>query len=333
MPAVTQLVPNFLGGVSRQNDDKKLEGQLTDCVNGYPDPTYGLLKRPGMQFTNVLKKANGTAFTESELEGAVWFFIERDAEGSYVGAIKGTNIYVWTASDGTWCTVTNNASSYLSGANYHFRSIQDTTIITNRSTITAMRAAGTFVAGSVATLKLLTLIDNDEYTITIQNQSVTVTAQSATTFDDMLLYTAGASEDVPAHHIIDGIKNLIETQQAASNADFNGRWYLEGYNNSLVIRRTNEANGVVTDYSTPGGTPLAFEIDARGGTSNTALEVFEDQVTDVSKLPLESFGGHNVKILNSNSAEDDYHVVFVAYDTTMNRGRGFWQETIARDVS
>jgi len=333
MPAVTQLVPNFLGGVSRQNDDKKLEGQLTDCVNGYPDPTYGLLKRPGMQFTNVLKKANGTAFTESELEGAVWFFIERDAEGSYVGAIKGTNIYVWTASDGTWCTVTNNASSYLSGANYHFRSIQDTTIITNRSTITAMRAAGTFVASSVATLKLLTLIDSDEYTITIQNQSVTVTAQSATTFDDMLLYTAGASEDVPAHHIIDGIKNLIETQQAASNADFNGRWYLEGYNNSLVIRRTNEANGVVTDYSTPGGTPLAFEIDARGGTSNTALEVFEDQVTDVSKLPLESFGGHNVKILNSNSAEDDYHVVFVAYDTTLNRGRGFWQETVARDVS
>jgi hypothetical protein len=333
MPAVTQLVPNFLGGVSRQNDDKKLEGQLTDCVNGYPDPTYGLLKRPGMQFTNVLKKANGTAFTESELEGAVWFFIERDAEGSYVGAIKGTNIYVWTASDGTWCTVTNNASSYLSGANYHFRSIQDTTIITNRSTITAMRAAGTFVASSVATLKLLTLIDGDEYTITIQNQSVTVTAQSTTTFDDMLLYTAGASEDVPAHHIIDGIKNLIETQQAASNADFNGRWYLEGYNNSLVIRRTNEANGVVTDYSTPGGTPLAFEIDARGGTSNTALEVFEDQVTDVSKLPLESFGGHNVKILNSNSAEDDYHVVFVAYDTTLNRGRGFWQETVARDVS
>ena len=30
MPAVTQLTPNFLGGVSRQNDDKKLEGQVTE---------------------------------------------------------------------------------------------------------------------------------------------------------------------------------------------------------------------------------------------------------------------------------------------------------------
>ena len=48
---------------------------------------------------------------------------------------------------------------------------------------------------------------------------------------------------------------------------------------------------------------------------------------------MESFGGHSVKILNSNTAEDDYHVVFVAYDTTLNRGRGFWKESLARDVS
>ena len=65
MPAVTQLIPNFLGGVSRQNDDKKLEGQLTECINGYPDPTYGLLKRPGMSYTNQLKKQNGDVFMRS----------------------------------------------------------------------------------------------------------------------------------------------------------------------------------------------------------------------------------------------------------------------------
>ncbi len=75
MPAVTQLIPNFLGGVSRQNDDKKLLGQVTECINGYPDPTYGLLKRPGMKHTNVLKKANGTAFTKAELDGATGFLL------------------------------------------------------------------------------------------------------------------------------------------------------------------------------------------------------------------------------------------------------------------
>ena len=334
MPAVTQLTPNFLGGVSKQNDDKKLEGQLTECVNGYPDPTYGLLKRPGMQFTSVLQKANGDAFTESELADAAWFFIERGAAGSYIGAIKGTNIYVWTAADGTWCTVTNNATWYLTGTqqnDYHFRSIQDTTIITNRTVNTAMGAAGTFVPNSVATLKLLTLVNTYSYTVTIQNIEAQVTAQNNTTFDDMLLYDSG---DVDTnHHLIDKIKSVIQAQHTASNADFDGIWYLEGYNNSIVIKRGTGTNAVVTDYSAVTGTPLHFEIDARGGLNNTALEVFEDDVTDVSKLPLESFTDHNVRVLNSDNAEDDYHVKFVAYDTTLNRGRGYWEETVARDVS
>ena len=334
MPAVTQQIPNFLGGVSRQTDDKKLINQLTECVNGYPDPTFGLLKRPGMKHTNVLKKANGTAFTKTELADAAWFFIDRGVAGSYIGAIKGTDLFVWTAAEGTFCTVTNTGTSYLTGTkqdDYHFRSIQDTTIITNKTITTAMQAAGTFVAGSVATLKLLSLVNSFDYTVTIQGIEATVTSQTSTTFDDMLLYDAANVNT--NHHLIDAIKAVIDAQQAASNADFNGRWYLEGYNNSIVIRRTNETTGVVTDYSTPGGTPLAFDIDARGGTSNTALEVFEDQVTDVSKLPLESFGGHVVKILNSNTAEDDYYVKYIAYDATLNRGRGYWEETVARDVS
>ncbi len=334
MPAVTQQIPNFLGGVSRQTDDKKLINQLTECVNGYPDPTFGLLKRPGMKHTNVLKKANGTAFTKTELADAAWFFIDRGVAGSYIGAIKGTDLFVWTAAEGTFCTVTNTGTSYLTGTkqdDYHFRSIQDTTIITNKTVTTAMQAAGTFVAGSVATLKLLSLVNSFDYTVTIQGIEATVTSQTSTTFDDMLLYDAANVNT--NHHLIDKIKAVIDAQQAASNADFNGRWYLEGYNNSIVIRRTNETTGVVTDYSTPGGTPLAFDIDARGGTSNTALEVFEDQVTDVSKLPLESFGGHVVKILNSNTAEDDYYVKYIAYDATLNRGRGYWEETVARDVS
>ncbi len=334
MPAVTQLTPNFLGGVSKQNDDKKLEGQITECINGYPDPTFGLLKRPGMKHINVLKKANGDVFTKAELADAVWFYIDRASAGSYIGAIKGTNIYIWTAADGTLCTVTNNATSYLTGTSsndYHFRSIQDTTIITNKTVTTAMQAAGTFVANAVATLKLLTLVETVSYTVTIQNVEATVTAQNNTTFDDMLLYDAA---DVDTnHHLIDKIKNVIEAQHTTSNADFDGIWYLEGYNNSIVIKRGTGTNAVVTDYSAVTGTPVAFDIDARGGPNNTALEVFEDDVTEVSKLPLESFTDHNVRVLNSDSAEDDYHVKFVAYDTTLNRGRGYWKETVARDAS
>ena len=332
MPAVTQLVPNFLGGVSRQNDDKKLLGQVTECINGYPDPTFGLLKRPGMQHTNVLKKANGTAFTKAELDGAIWFFIERDATGSYIGAIKGSNIYVWTTTDGTFCTVTNNATSYLTGTtqkDYHFRSVQDVTVITNRTVTTAMEPAGTFVAGSVATLHLKSLIATYVYSTTIQGVKFSATAQNATTYDDMLLYDSGNVN--ASHHLVDAIKAGIEAQHTAGNAAFAGSWYLEGYTTSLVIKRTNGTNQVVTDYSTLTGTPVAFTIDAKGGPDNSALEAFEDSVTDISKLPVESFHDHNVQVLNSASAEDDYYVKFVAFDGV--RGRGYWQETVARNAS
>ena len=332
MPAVTQLVPNFLGGVSRQNDDKKLLGQVTECINGYPDPTFGLLKRPGMQHTNVLKKANGTAFTKAELEGAVWFFIERDSTGSYVGAIKGSDIYVWTTTDGTFCTVTNNAASYLTGStqkDYHFRSVQDVTVITNKTVTAVMQANGTFVSNSVATLNLKSLIGTYEYSATIQGVTFTATAQNTTTYDEMLLYDS--SNVNASHHLVDAIKAGIEAQHSASNADFAGSWYLEGYSTSLVIKRTTGSNQVVTNFSATSGTPVTFTMAAKGGPTNTALEAFQDSVTNISELPVESFHNHNVQILNSSSAEDDYYVKFVAADGV--RGRGYWQETVARNAS
>ena len=40
MAAVTQRISNFLGGVSRQPDSKKLPGQVRECLNAYPDPTF-----------------------------------------------------------------------------------------------------------------------------------------------------------------------------------------------------------------------------------------------------------------------------------------------------
>jgi hypothetical protein len=331
MPAVTQLTPNFLGGVSTQTDDKKLENQVKECINGYPDPTFGLLKRPGMKFTNVLKKDNGDAFTKSELEDAAWFFIDRAAAGSYIGAIKGSNLYVWTAEDGTWCTVTNNGGSYLTGtkqSDYHFRSIQDTTVITNKTVTTAMQANGSYTANAVGTIKLLG-IDDSNYTVTLQGDDITFAPQSTETFDDMLLYDASSINT--NHHMVDAIVAYIQARQSASDPDFTGRWYIEGYTNSLVIRYTDEATGIVTDYSTPGGNPQAFTISARGGTGNSFIEAFQDDVIDISKVPAESFDGHNLKILNSSTTDDDYYVKFTAYNGT--GGAGYWGETVARDVS
>ena len=332
MPAITQTIPNFLGGVSRQIDDKKLPNQVTECVNGYPDPTYGLLKRPGMEHINVLKKADGTAFTKTELADAAWFFIDRDDAGSYIGAIKGSNIYVWTKEDGTFCTVTNNGGSYLTGtkqSDYHFRSVQDVTVITNKTVTAAMQADGTFVANSVATLRLNSVTNGLEYQVTIQGVTTTVSAQSSTTFDDMLVYD---SSDVNTnHHLVDAIRATILAQQAASNSDFDGVWSLEAYTNSLVIKRNAGTNAVVTNYTAPTGTATAFTIEAKGGLGNSGIEAFQDSVGSSADLPTESFNGHNLKVRNTNSADDDYYLEYEAFNGT--RGKGFWKESRARDVS
>ena len=332
MPAITQTIPNFLGGVSRQIDDKKLPNQVTECINGYPDPTYGLLKRPGMEHINVLKKADGTAFTKAELADAAWFFIDRDDAGSYIGAIKGSNIYIWTKEDGTFCTVTNNGGSYLTGtkqSDYHFRSVQDVTVITNKTVTAAMQADGTFVANSVATLKLNSVTNGLDYQVTIQGITTTVQAQSHTTFDDMLVYD---SSDVNTnHHLVDALKATIEAQHTASNADFDGVWSLEAYTNSLVIKRNAGTNAVVTNYTAPTGTATAFTIEAKGGLGNSGIEAFQDSVGSSADLPTESFNGHNLKVRNTNSADDDYYLEYEAFNGT--RGKGFWKESRARNVS
>lgn len=339
MAAVTQAIPNFLGGVSRQNDDKKLLNQVTECVNGYPDATYGMLKRPGMEHINVLKKANGTAFTKSELDGAAWFFIDRDDAGSYVGAIKGSNIYVWTKDEGTWCTINNLGTNYLTGtspSDYHFRSVQDTTIITNKTYTTEAQAtpvSGTdFIPNSIGTVKLNTLTADLDYSVTIQGVESKVTAQNSTTFDDFLIYDSGSTST--NHHLIDAIHATITAQHTAGNSAFAGKWYLEAYTNSIVIKRASGSNAIITDYTQPAATAgVAFTLEAKGGPGNIGIESFLDSVTDTSSLPAESFGGHHVTVLNTASDEDDYYLKFVATNTTTNRGKGYYQETRARDVS
>lgn len=333
MPAVTQTTPNFLGGVSRQTDDKKLINQVTDCINGYPDPTFGLLKRPGLRHTNILKKADGTAFTKTELAGASWFYIDRSTAGSYVGCIKGADMFIWTVEDGTFCTVTNNGAGYLTGTNvddYHFRSIQDTTIITNKTVTVTKQSNGSFVAKSQGTVKLRTLSDGDTFKVNLTGVSGgtthTASSTSATdTFDSFLTGTASTK-------LLGSIKTLIEARHSAGDAEFSGRWYLNSFADSITIRRTTEANGVILQGSPGSGlTYKYFELSGTGGLGNVAVQTYQDEVTDITKLTQGSFHSDHVKILNSDTPEDDYYVEFVAENGT--GGAGYWKETRARDTS
>ncbi len=161
MAAVTQRVPNYLSGVSKQADSKKLPGQVKECINGLPDVTLGMTKRPGFKFISKLKNTGGTDFSGTQLDNAKWFYINRDTSTRYIGCITpkidSTNgtIHIWNADTGAACTITDTATSsalgahtYLTGTantNYDVNTVQDTTIITNDAVTVTTQAAPTDV--------------------------------------------------------------------------------------------------------------------------------------------------------------------------------------------
>ena len=143
MANITQQIPDFLGGVSTQPDDQKLPNQVSEIINGYPDPTFGLIKRPGFSW-----KANlGSATTYAT---GHWFYFRVSSTEAYVGVIKAQEIKLWNT-DGTAATMTTSTGqSYLNGNHndFHVISRADQIIVINKTINTSMSSATT--AGSIA---------------------------------------------------------------------------------------------------------------------------------------------------------------------------------------
>tara|TARA_X000001382_G_scaffold26757_2_gene17213 strand:- start:9629 stop:12043 length:2415 start_codon:yes stop_codon:yes gene_type:complete len=297
MPNVSQRVQSYLGGVSRQPDDKKLPGQLVDCVNAYPDPTFGLTKRPGFKFLKDLGNENIYA-------NAKWFYIHRDGDEKYIGCIKGTAVYIWNATSGVAATITYSGSSntdYLTGTkatDYDVLTVQDTTIITNKSITVTTQAAPSFTANKVGTVKIKAVTPQTTYSVSIKIGSTT---QIAT-------YTTPDSADIDT--ILTDLKSDID----GWTGDFD----------NLTVTRL--------DTSLEISSTVAFTLSGKGGADNDRLVTYQNQVANVTTLPDRSLHNRVVKVFNTaNSAQDTYYSRFIADDGVS--GSGYWEEYIAPDVS
>ena len=289
MTAVTQRIDNYLGGVSRQSDDKKLPGQVRECLNGYPDPTFGLTKRPGFKW--IANLGTGTTYDSSK-----WFYIHRDNDEKYIGCIKPASggspgdIDIWNATTGAACTVNygTGAQAYLTGArtNYHVLTVQDTSIITNNLITAAKIADPSYVANKQATLELSGTSILTTYVVVVAGTTTTTTTDSDDTYDDALTKIK-ASIDAAS------ISGLTVTK----------------YQTTLQLTRSS-----------------AFTITASGGSTNTSINVFQDQVDNISQLPVQTAHNHTVKVINTASANDTYWAKFVADNGSS--GPGYWEETL-----
>ena len=194
MASVTQRVPNYLGGVSKQPDDKKFPGQVREALNAYPDPTFGLQKRPGLKFLTVLKDSDGSGYDNNDLDNAKWFYIHRDNDEKYIGCIVGASsspygeIHLWNAATNVKSNVTysGSARNYLAAISkndYHVLTVQDTSIITNKQKVVGIQSASTFNLKRNATIRLLGVDYSAPYLVTLTigglNYSCTFTNTSS----------------------------------------------------------------------------------------------------------------------------------------------------------
>ena len=108
MAGITQHIPNFIKGISRQPDELKLPGQVRDAKNALPDVTKGLQKRPGARLLSPLGfgpdgrlASNDTDGTPGSRRDGKWFDLYVGPQESYIGQInKDGRVEMWSTWDG-----------------------------------------------------------------------------------------------------------------------------------------------------------------------------------------------------------------------------------------
>jgi hypothetical protein len=306
MPAVTQSIPNYLGGVSQQTDDLKFPGQLNTCINAYPEPTFGLVKRPGGKFVVELKDGSGNVIAPGTYDNGRWFSIFRDAAEQYVGVIYGANIRIWSLVDGSPKTVSYGAgaTAYLTGGknDYDILTINDYTFITNKTVAVTAQAAPTYNYGRRATIRLIEVQYGEVYEVKINSTTVSYTTFNA---EPTITSPSQTNSTVNADVILDSLRTSI--------AGISG------------MTATRIGQSIEVESSS------AFTITVKGGKDKDGLVAYQDSVENISKLPAQSKHGRIFKVSNSVNNADDYYVKFIAEDGVS--GVGFWEETVKPDVS
>ena len=301
MAAVTQSIPNFLGGVSSQPDEKKTPGQVNNIINGYPDPTFGLTKRNGTQFIQTLDSG-------SSLDDASWFFINRSAAESYFGCVTtGGDMRIWNAITRTEASVTytGSAKNYLQAGlghgDYEFTTIQDLTYVINKTKEVKEKTTGGYQLGRYGTIILKEISPKQVYTVYIDGQAIDYTSPEAR--DTLQGETA-----INANELLTELKAKIDAA-------------------GLGLNVTQLADSLELSRNTP------FTLDVKGAISGRALESYQDDIGNAGRLARNSVNGRLVKVTNSADERSAYFVEFVADQSSNTQGGyGYYKETRGWDT-
>lgn len=294
MAAISQRFRGLIGGVSQQPDSLKIDGQLRECDNYYPDPTFGLLKRPGAKLIRKLNNANAS--------GNYFFLSKGDDDKLVLQVGNNGSIRLWDAQSGvqqTVNTVSSSATAYATHVNkddLEVLQINDYVFVLNRSVYVEDEGINTPAQVPFGYVTLATIAYDTSYTVTIDGTAFTYNTPTS----------SGSS--LNANTIISNLVSAINGNPA---------YVATGVANFIHIRRANNAD---------------FSLEASGSITGTGLKAYKGAVTGIEDLPDQFLDGEVIKIgATQDTAADDYYLIFETSDGSA-KGAGIWVETTGPSV-
>ncbi len=197
MAAVSQKIPNLLGGISQQPDPVKLPGQVRVADNVYLDPTFGCRKRPSSE--HIARLADNVP------KSAKWFPIFRDRNERYAVAIYQVDsssdplCRVWDLNDGSERTVTISdiSKEYLRDSvreDLNALTVADYTLISNRNKEVTMSGDSSEELAEEAFVVINQVSYNTTYSVDLREADTELT--------QVKVWTATGIEVIPGSYTV-----------------------------------------------------------------------------------------------------------------------------------
>jgi|TARA_R100000479_G_scaffold79023_1_gene38335 hypothetical protein len=186
-----------------------------------------------------------------------------------------------------------------------FLTINDFTFVLNKARTVAWTDQTTDAAVNEAFVTINVVAYNASYTVTVNGTAVTHNTPSHVDTDD--------PTQNDANSIATALRNAI--------------------NNLDNITATVVGPGIYIEST------QALRIEASGGSQEDAIVVFQDTISNVSKLPDQCHNGYFVRVVNNvDITEDDLFLEFqtsgeLANGNAVVNGPGVWVETTARAIN
>ena len=315
MSLISHSIPNLINGVSQQPPALRLPTQAQVQENGLSSVVKGLTKRPSSEYIANLGDI-------PNIDNAFIHDIRRD-ENEYYTLIITDSVIKVIDKDGVDRTVTNNASSYLTGftnprEELAATTVADYTFIVNKNVVTSKASATSPSRAKEA----LVYVKQGDYST---KYSVAITKNGFTYTREIETMGSTQADDADARTAEQSIQTDRITENLMFSNSVDGTYYGSSVPVLTVAGLTYTQYGNVLHITSD----TDFEIDVSDSRGSQHIFAFKDTAADFKKLPPQGPDGYVIGVLGANDKGQDDYYVRLEQNTT---GGQVWRETVKPNV-